>query len=201
MEVPVIHAHRHVARRVSAAVVASSLLALSLAGAASLAQEPVPSGSMVPLPGPLSVDGAWARTSPMMAMAGAAYMVIHNSGTTDDALVSVTSPAAATVELHETTANASGEMVMQPVVSVPVPAGGSVELKPGSYHVMLIGLVAPLEIGDTVELVLTFQSGDPHTTLVVEAPVSEGAPMPMPMPMPSAAGASPMGMAPSPSAP
>jgi periplasmic copper chaperone A len=195
----VIHAHRHVARRIAATVVASSLLALSLAGATSLAQEPVPSGSIVPLPGPLSVDGAWARTSPMMAMAGAAYMVIHNSGTTDDALVSITSPAAATVELHQTTANASGEMVMQPVPSVPVPAGGSVELKPGSYHIMLIGLVAPLEIGDTVELVLTFESGDPHTTLVVEAPVREDAPMPMPMP--SAAGASPMGMAPSPSAP
>ena len=175
------HSRHQPGRRVATAIATAALLVVGLIpGATSLAQSPVPSGGVEPPPGPLSVDGAWVRNSPMVAMAGAAYMVIHNSGTTDDALVSVTSPSAATVELHETTANASGEMVMQPVASVPVPAGGSVELKPGSYHMMLIGLVAPLQVGDIVELVLTFQSGEPHNTIVVEAPVRDSAPMPMP---------------------
>ena len=71
----------------------------------------------------------------------------------DDALVAVTSPAAAVVELHETVPDPStGMMAMQPVVSVPVPAGGMAELKPGGYHVMLIDLVAPLTEGTTIDL-------------------------------------------------
>ena len=47
-------------------------------------------------------------------------------------------------------------MMMQPVVSIPVPAGGMAELKPGGYHIMLIDLVAPLTEGATIDLTLTF---------------------------------------------
>ena len=184
-------------RRVASVIAATALLAVGLApGTISLAQSPVPSGGVEPPPGPLSVDGAWVRTSPMVDMAGAAYLVIHNSGTTDDALIGITTPAAASVELHQTAPTASGEMLMQPVASIPVPAGGSVELKPGGYHAMLIGLTAPLQAGTTVELLLTFQSGDPHTVLLVEAPVTDSAPVPMP-----SGSVMPMDMAPASTAP
>ena len=133
----------------------------------------------------------------MVDRAGAAYMVIRNSGTTDDALVAVTTPAATVVELHETVPTASGEMMMQPVVSIPVPAGGMAELKPGGYHMMLIDLVAPLVEGTTIELTLTFQGG---TVLTVPAgpgracrwarcrwarAVPMGSPMPMGSPVAS----------------
>ena len=77
--------------RVATALATVSLVAT---GAAVSAQSPAP--------GNLTVEGAWARVSPMMDRAGAAYMVIRNSGTTDDALVSVSSAAAAVAELHET---------------------------------------------------------------------------------------------------
>jgi copper(I)-binding protein len=150
-------------------------LTLTFQSGATLEVE-APVGDGPPATGPIAIEGAWARTSPMMEMAGAAYLVMHNSADADDALIGVTSPVAAVVELHETTDDGTGQMTMMPVESIPVPAGGMAELKPGSYHIMLIELVAPLEVGDMVPLTLTFQSG---TVVDVMAEVRDGAPMPM----------------------
>ena len=116
----------------------------------------------------------------MVDRAGAAYMIIRSSATTDDALVKVTSPAASVVEMHQTTADPSGMMVMQPVPEIPVPADGMVALAPGGYHLMLIDLVAPLVDGTDVELTLTFRSG---AVLAVHALVGTGAPTGSPSPM------------------
>lgn len=127
--------------------------------------------------GHLTVERAWARVSPMVERAGAAYMVIRSQATTDDALIGVTSPAAAVVELHRTEADASGMMTMRPVPEILVPAAGSVELAPGGYHLMLIDLVEPLVDGATVELVLTFRSG---VVVTVQAVVATGMPMASP---------------------
>lgn len=187
--------------RIVAAIASVTLAGAALgAGAGALANEPSPSASAPtvsaapgsPMVG-LAVEGAWARVSPMVERAGAAYMVIRSGQATDDALVAATSPAAAVVEMHLTEADAQGMMTMHPVPEIPVPAGGSVELAPGGYHLMLIDLVAPLVDGSDVELVLTFRSG---AMLTVHARVGAGAPMGSPgMPMPSHAGASaaPMG--------
>ncbi len=182
---------RPTSRRTTACTAAIALLVLMLPSAA-LAQEP----SGVPTsvaPATLRVEGAWARTSPMMELAGAAFMVIVNDGATDDALVGASTPAATKVELHQTTADASGVMTMAPVESIPVPAGGSAELAPGGYHLMLIGLVGPLQEGAMVPLTLTFQGG---ATLQVDAVVSPVAPGSSGMPSSSAmpmASPAPMG--------
>ena len=48
-------------------------------------------------------------------------------------------------------------MQMSPVPNIPVPANGKVELKPGGFHLMLIGLTRPLKIGDKVQLTLNFE--------------------------------------------
>jgi copper(I)-binding protein len=96
-----------------------------------------------------------------------------------DALVGASSPAATTAEVHETVAmgtpapGASGDagmMGMQPVKRLEIPAGGSVELKSGSYHVMLIGLKKDLKAGDTIEITLTFEKAGKVT---VSVPVRE----------------------------
>jgi copper(I)-binding protein len=125
------------------------------------------------------ITDAWARPSSAMASAGAAYMTIHNNGT-PDALVGASSPAATTVEVHETVvtgspaAGASGDggmMGMQPVERLEIPAGGSVELKPGSYHIMLIGLEQDLNAGATIEVTLTFEKAG---ELTLSVPVKEG---------------------------
>jgi copper(I)-binding protein len=150
-------------------------LTLTFESGATLEVE-APVGDGPPSTGPIAIEGAWARTSPMMEMAGAAYMVIKNTGAADDALIGVTSPAANVVETHETKDDGTGQMAMMPVESIAVPAGGMAELKPGSFHIMLIDLVAPLAVGDMVPLTLTFESG---TVVEVMAEVRDGAPMPM----------------------
>jgi copper(I)-binding protein len=114
----------------------------------------------------VAITDAWARPSSAMASAGAAYMTIQNNGTATDALVGASSPAATTVEVHETVVMGSpapgasgdgGMMGMQPVERLEIPAGGSVELKPGSYHIMLIGLKQDLKVGDSIEITLKFE--------------------------------------------
>jgi copper(I)-binding protein len=118
--------------------------------------------------GAMRAEGAWARQSMGMDLAVAVYVNVTNETGAADALVGATSPAAATVEVHETTADASGQMAMHPVEKIALPVGGTVELKPGGYHVMLIGLTGELMAGDKVEVTLQFETAP---DLVVTAEV------------------------------
>jgi hypothetical protein len=89
---------------------------------------------------------------------GAVYVTLSNSGSQADALVAASTDTARTVELHEVQ-NEGGVMKMRPVKSIPVPAGGKVELKPGGYHLMLLGLKRDLKPGETVPVTLKFEHG------------------------------------------
>lgn len=104
----------------------------------------------------ITVSEAWVRPSPMMERAGAAYMVLQNNGVAEDKLLSVASDVAKTLELHETK-ESGGMMEMSPVPNIPVPANGKAELKPGGFHVMLIGLNRELKAGEKVQLTLNFE--------------------------------------------
>ncbi len=146
--------------------------------ASSAPMAPLPSFDPAALGPGLHVVGAWSRESPMMELAGAAFMVIVNNTETDDALVGASSPAATTVEIHQTTQAEDGTMTMAPVEEVPIPAGGIAELKPGSYHVMLIDLVAPLVVDEQIEVSLEFATAEPQTVMV---PVQALGPMVAPM--------------------
>ena len=96
------------------------------------------------------------------------FMILKNTGNVDDKLIKAESDAAKMVQIHLTEIDANGVSSMHEVDGVDIPAGGSAELKPGSYHVMLIGLQRDLKEGDLVTVTLTFQNGG---QLVVEAPV------------------------------
>lgn len=105
----------------------------------------------------ITVNEPWARSSPMMERAGAAYMVLENNSSEDDRLVSVTTDVATMAELHETK-EVNGMMQMSPMNDgIVIPADGQVELKPGGYHVMLMGLQKELTIGNTINLTLQFE--------------------------------------------
>ena len=123
----------------------------------------------------IEIEGAWARPSPKMAGAGAAYMVIKNSGGEADKLLSGETPAAEIVELHESYMDENQVMRMRPVEGgyLEVPAGGEVELKPGGYHIMLIKLARPLEEGTTIPLTLNFEKSG---QIEVQVPVAESPP-------------------------
>ena len=112
-------------------------------------------------PGVLASDvmvmDAFARASAVStAKAGAVYMTLTNQGAVPDRLLKITTPAAASASLHES-AEKDGVATMRPVEALEIPAGGSVELKPGGYHVMLMGLKAPLKKGDMIMLQLNFE--------------------------------------------
>ena len=120
----------------------------------------------------ITVDGAWGRTSPTVASAGAFYMAIHNNGTEADKLLSAMSPACGMVELHESYMMDNGAMGMRPVEggSIEIPAGGSVELKVGGLHAMCMEKMADFKTGDKYQITLTFEkSGE----IVVEAEIKE----------------------------
>ncbi|MEN9936906.1 MAG: hypothetical protein RLZZ387_3485 [Chloroflexota bacterium] len=103
----------------------------------------------------ISVSGAWAR--PAQEGNGAAYMILSNIGGQADRLVGVSGDVAGALELH-TVENNNGVMAMRPVEGIDIPAGGQVELKPGSFHVMMIGLNGELKAGDRIPLTLRFQN-------------------------------------------
>lgn len=87
----------------------------------------------------------------------AAYLIIQNSGGAPDRLVRAYSDAAQSTELHLSEVK-GGVMSMRPVEGVEVPARGKAELKPGSYHIMLVGLTKDLSPGDVLKLTLEFEN-------------------------------------------
>lgn len=99
---------------------------------------------------------AYARASATPAAeTGAAYVSVMVHGGADR-LIAVSTPAAKMAGLHETR-QVDGVMKMQHVDGIDVPADGMLEMKPGGYHIMLMGLNAPLKEGDEIDLTLTFE--------------------------------------------
>jgi periplasmic copper chaperone A len=119
----------------------------------------------------VSVSDAWGRPTPDAATNTAFYLTI-TGGSSDDRLVSVSTDACGDVQLHET-AMTDGSMTMQEVPGgIPVPSEGTVILEPGGLHVMCMGVVEPLVVGDSVELQLDFEDAG---TVSVSADVRDGA--------------------------
>jgi len=108
--------------------------------------------------GDLVVSDEWARPILIAGRPGGAYFTIKNNSSADDKLVGVMSSVSARVEMHEHTMK-DGVMKMSQVMSIDVPAGGEVELKPGGYHIMLFETKSKYGPGDKIDLTLKFESG------------------------------------------
>ena len=115
------------------------------------------------------VKDPWVRGTVARQTATGAFMSL--TAQTDTRLVSATSPVAGVVEIHEM-AMEGNLMKMRRVGMLTLPAGKSVDLKPGGYHVMLMDLKRTLAAGESVPLTLTFeQAGGQRSTLEVKATV------------------------------
>jgi uncharacterized protein YcnI len=109
--------------------------------------------------GTLSVEGAWSRATAEGAKVGAGYLKVTNTGSAADTLVGVETPVAGRGEIHDMTMT-DGVMRMRKLADgLEIPAGGTVELKPGGMHLMLLDLTQPLVAGTRVPVKLTFKSG------------------------------------------
>ena len=122
------------------------------------------------LAGNIMVHDGYARAASPIAKSGAAFLVLHNHGDTDDRLIGVSSPAAQRVELHTHIEDAGGVMKMIHVQEgFPLPAGEMIEMKRGGKHVMFMGLNDPFEQGEEIPLTLIFeQAGDVKVNVPVD---------------------------------
>lgn len=117
----------------------------------------------------IEVHQPWVRGTLPGQNIAAAYMEIHSSRAVS--LVKVSSPVAKMVEMHETRMEGDVNR-MREVRRIDVPAGGSVALKPGGYHLMLMGVTKPLQAGQTVPFSLVFETADgKRSSVEVKAPV------------------------------
>lgn len=125
-------------------------------------------------PPAVSVDGVWARATVPGQSGSAAYFTIRNAGG-EDKLLTVSSPGA-DASLHSTSMD-NGVMRMRPLQALDIPANGTVELKPGGTHVMLMGLKQPLQAGSALELDLKFEKSGERKVMAEVRPASSGAGM------------------------
>jgi len=131
--------------------------------------------------GGIEVEQVWARATSAAAKTAAIYLTISNAGTTPDRLTAASTPVADRAEPHETTME-NGVMKMAPLGPLTIAPGETVVFAPEGKHIMLMGLKAPLKLGDKVPLTLTFEhAGAQQVTAVVEKAgamsAGEGAPM------------------------
>lgn len=111
----------------------------------------------------VKVDDPWVRATVAPQKATGAFMQLTSAKPVK--VVAASSPLAAVVEIHEMKLE-NGVMKMRAVDALPLPAGQPVALKPGSYHVMLMGLKAPIQAGDAVPLTLTVEGEDKQRSQV-----------------------------------
>ena len=114
----------------------------------------------------VEIDKPFARSAMQHQRNSAVFMHIRNPGA-EAAIVNATSAAADVVELH-THINDKGVMRMRRIPEIKLPAGASIDLKPGGLHVMLIGLRRDLKVGEQVDVTLEFNDG---SRKAVTAPV------------------------------
>jgi len=115
------------------------------------------------------VSDAWVRATVPQQQVSGAFMQLSSSK--DMRLVEVRTPVAGVVEIHEMAMD-KGIMRMRPVPGVDLPAGRTVELKPGGYHVMLMDLKRQLKEGESVPITLVLEGKDKkRETLEVQAAV------------------------------
>jgi copper(I)-binding protein len=107
----------------------------------------------------VEVAGAVCRPTPVGRQMTGCYLTL--TAATADRLVSVTSPAANLVQIHESRIESGMMMMNELKEGLPLPAGETVALAPGGNHLMLLGVEEPLVAGDTVALTLTFESSSP----------------------------------------
>ena len=107
--------------------------------------------------GPISIENGWSRATAAAQTVGGGFMTIVNAGKADDRLVSVTSPVAAEVQIHDMTMEEGVMRMRQLTEGLEIPANSKVELKPRSLHLMFMQLKAPLETGATFPVQLQFE--------------------------------------------
>lgn len=125
--------------------------------------------------GDLEISGAFTRATLPNAPVGGGYLTITNKGAADDCLVSVSTPAAGTSQIHEMKMDGDVMKMNELPDGLVIPAGQSVSLAPGGYHLMFMDLTGPLVEGQSITVTLTFEkAGAVEVQLPVGSPAARG---------------------------
>jgi periplasmic copper chaperone A len=119
---------------------------------------------------PIKIENPWLQALPPVAEATAAYMKIRNLGEKPLELIGASSPIATTIEPMITTKqvrNGQEILGMEAVAEFAIPPGGTLELKPGGNHLMMMGLTAHPKEGERVKLTVRFAPGDQRIDLEI----------------------------------
>lgn len=107
--------------------------------------------------GKLTIGHPWSRPSPMAADVAAGFLTITNSGSEDDRLVKATAEITGNVQIHDMKMEGDMMKMVELTDGIVIPAGQTVELKPGSLHIMFMGLKAQPATGSTFKGTLSFE--------------------------------------------
>lgn len=150
-------------------IAAIALLALAASACSSAAEPTVKTANV------LHAERGWLRATPPNAPVAGGYVTLRNAGTTDDRLVSITSPATARVEMHEMRMD-GGSMQMRALPDgVAVKAGATMEFAPGGSHLMFIGPTRALKAGEQVEVTLKYAKAPTQTVMFAVQPLGSSA--------------------------
>ena len=121
--------------------------------------------------GAVTIGHSYARATAAGQTVGGSYFKLQNKGG-NDRLVAASAKVSASVEIHEM--KMEGDVMrMRQVDGIALPAGQTVELRPGGLHLMIIGLKAPLKAGDKFPMKLRFEkAGEVEVMVNVEAPAA-----------------------------
>ncbi|TAJ35965.1 MAG: copper chaperone PCu(A)C [Reyranella sp.] len=120
--------------------------------------------------GTLEISHPWTRATPPSAQAGGGFLTVTNKGTTPDRLVAARSGASDKVEIHEMKMDGNVMRMRELEKGLEIPAGATVMLKPGGFHIMFMGLKAPFAKDAKVPVTLVFEkAGSLDVELAVEA--------------------------------
>ena len=131
--------------------------------------------------GSLKIGNPWARATPPTAPSGGGFLTVNNTGTTADRLVSATSPAAGQIQIHEMKMDGTIMRMRELENGLEIPPGATVALAPGGFHLMMMGLKAPLKEATRVPVTLVFEkAGKIDVDYAVEPMGTKAPPAPMP---------------------
>lgn len=123
--------------------------------------------------GSIDIGHPHARATVAGQSTGGGFLKLANGGA-DDKLLAATAAVSASVELHSMSMEGD-VMRMRQVDGIALPAGTTVELKPGGLHIMFIGLKAPLKAGAKFPMKLKFEkAGEVEVIVNVEVPGPAG---------------------------
>lgn len=117
----------------------------------------------------LTLTHPWARATPPGISIGGGFLTIHNGDTEDERLLGGRATFAKDIQIHETKQEGDVMKMQHLPDGLLIPAGESVSLQPGSYHLMFMGLESPLVDGDRQRVTLIFENaGEMEVEFAIE---------------------------------